>query len=236
MASGYSSTFPAGPPGDYDDLSSVARHDQQAFDELESLLCHWERPHRRSYHWMITFEEHPQVAALSQHCQQLLPRHGLDLIPPESLHLTVRRFGYADEVPETRVRAAVGQVAAGCDAISPFRLGILPLAGSPGAIRCSVAPWTPLLRLYRLVSLASGYGDGDPLLRFRPHVGVAYSSRVQPARPHVAAVRRARELGPTEVMIAELRLVELYRVDHQYRWCVLERFPLRGRQDGQAGA
>ncbi|OLT41796.1 hypothetical protein BJF85_04620 [Saccharomonospora sp. CUA-673] len=223
MGTSYSSTFPAAPPADHDDPASVAQHDQAAFEQVEQMLCHWDRPHRRSLHWMITLDQQPRAVELSQRCQAVLPEDGLDLIPPESLHLTVRRFGYVDEVPVDKLDAAVEGVGEHCQGTSPFHLHLLPLAGSPGALRLSVAPWSPLLSLHRAVSAASGYEEAEPLTLYRPHVGVAYSSRVQAPAPFIAAAREAQSLPSAEIIITELRLVELHRADHKYRWRVLER-------------
>lgn len=226
MTTPYSSTFPAEPPCDPDDPATVARHDQQAFERVDTMLRHWDRPHRRSYHWMITFEQHGPVIELSQRCQRLLPKAGLNLIPPESLHLTVRRLGYLDEVDSSRLRAVLRTVSDRCAEVDAFRLAVIPLAGSPGAVRFSVAPWSPLLELHRIVSAAGGCDAIDPLSVYRPHVGIAYSDRVQPPGPCIEAAHRARTLPPAEVTIDSLQLVELYRADHHYRWRVIERVPL----------
>ncbi|NKQ55589.1 2'-5' RNA ligase family protein [Amycolatopsis sp. K13G38] len=228
MGTSYSSTFPAAPPADPDDPASVAQNDQAAFEQVEQMLCHWDRPHRRSYHWMVTLDQEPRAIELSQRCQAILPDDGLDLIPPENLHLTVRRFGYVDEIPVGKLDTAVATVSEHCQGSSPFRLHLLPLAGSPGALRFSVAPWSPLLSLHRAVSAASGYDEVDPLTLYRPHVGVAYSSQVQAPGPFVAAARDARSLPSAEIAVTELRLVELYRTDHQYRWRVLESLSFAG--------
>ncbi|MCR3721184.1 MULTISPECIES: 2'-5' RNA ligase family protein [Prauserella salsuginis group] len=226
MGTSYSSTFPTRPPTDPDDPASVARNDQAAFEQIDQMLCHWDRPHRRSYHWMVTLDMQSHAVELSQRCQAVLPEDGLDLIPPESLHLTVRRFGYVDQVPAGTLDAAVTTVSEHCRAARPFDLRLLPLAGSPGALRFSVAPWSPLLSLHRAVSAASGYDDVDPLTQYRPHVGIAYSNQVQPPGPFIAAAHKARSLPSTAITITELRLVELYRTNHQYRWHVLERLPI----------
>ncbi|WP_253863607.1 2'-5' RNA ligase family protein [Prauserella halophila] len=228
MGTSYSSTFPVSLPTDPDDPAGVARNDQAAFDQLDQMLCHWDRPHRRSYHWMVTLDDEPHAVELSQQCQAVLPEDGLDLIPPESLHLTVRRFGYVDEVPAGTLDTAVTAVSEYCRTTRPFHLRLFPLAGSPGALRFSVAPWSPLLFLHRAVSEASGYDDVDPLTLYRPHVGIAYSNRVQPPGPFIAAAHKARPVPSTAITVTELRLVELYRTDHQYRWHVLERFSLAG--------
>lgn len=228
MGTSYSSTFPTRPPTDPDDPASVARNDQDAFEQIDQMLCHWDRPHRRSYHWMVALDHEPHAVELSQRCQAVLPENGLDRIPPESLHLTVRRFGYVDEVQVGTLHTAVATVSEHCRTTRPFHVRLLPLAGSPGALRFSVAPWSPLLSLYHVVSAASGYDEVDPLSLYRPHVGIAYSNRVQPPDPFIAAAREARSVPSAEIVITGLRLVELYRADHQYRWRVLERFSFAG--------
>ncbi|MEU6261762.1 2'-5' RNA ligase family protein [Saccharopolyspora shandongensis] len=219
----YSSTFPASPAPDPDDMTSVAGHDQTSFDGLSRMFSHWERPHRRSIHWMLTFGDQPEVCTLAQQCQHRLPKEGLDLIEPEGLHLTVRRFGYADTVPAHHLHTAVQTLRDGyLRTAAPFKLQIVPLAGSPGAVRFSVAPWSPLLELFVAVSAVSGHHHGDPLTVYRPHLSIAYSNREQHPERIQDAVRQARELPSTEATVSVLRLVELYRRDHQYRWRVLE--------------
>ncbi|MFB9433349.1 2'-5' RNA ligase family protein [Streptoalloteichus tenebrarius] len=190
------------------------------------MLRHWDRPHQRSYHWFLDLSQHQPVIELSQRCQRLLPQAGLDLIPPEGLHLTLCRLGYVDDTPLPRLHTAVRAVRDRCRSIGPFRLTAIPLAGSPGAIRLSVAPWSPLAALHTVTLAASENTNTDSLAVFRPHVGIAYSHRVQPADPYIEAARHARSLSPVVIEVQELHLVELYRVDHQYRWRVLERLPL----------
>jgi 2'-5' RNA ligase len=225
MGTSYSSTFPSTPPADPDDPISVVTHDQRAFESVEQMLSHWDRPHRLSYHWMITLDHDPSAVMVSQRCQERLPSHGLDLISPGSLHLTVQRLGYVDEVSPARLNAVLSKFQDHCPDLSPFRLQLLPLAGSPGALRLSVAPWSPLLDLYRRVAQASGRDDLEPLALFRPHVGIAYSNCMQAAHPFIEAARQARSISPVHITINSIQLVELYRSDHQYRWRTIVNFP-----------
>lgn len=226
MGTPYSSTFPLTPPADPDDPSSVASHDQHAFEHVEQMLSHWERPHRLSYHWMISLGRDAGAIELSQRCQALLPSHGLDRIPAEGLNLTVRRLGYVDEVSLSALNSAIANFGGRCRNLSSFRLRLLPLAGSPGALRLSVAPWSPLMALYESVSKAAACNGADPMRTFRPHVGIAYNRRVQPSQPFIEAAQQARSIPPVDVTIGSVEIVELYRSDHQYRWRTVEEFPL----------
>lgn len=229
MGVSYSSTFPADPPIDHDLPVSVAEHDQDAFDQLEQMLSHWDRPHSRSYHWLIGLDQHTDVLDLGQQCQAVLPKTGLSHIDPANMHLTVRRLGNVESVPNADLDGAARAMIQHCRTANPFRLRVMPLAGSPGAVRFSVAPWSPLLDLWRGAAIP-GAGDPAPLKHYRPHIGIAYSNQVQAAKPLTTAMQQARALPPVETVIGELQLVELYRTDHQYRWHTLERIPLGGSE------
>ena len=230
----YSSTFPADLPADHDHPVRVAEHDQRAFDQLEQVLSHWDRPRSRSYHWLIGLDQHTDVLDLSQQCQEVLPRPGLSHIASGGMHLTVRRVGDVEAVSHDDLERSVRTMIQHCRTASPFRLHVMPLAGSPGAVRFSVAPWSPLLDLWRAAAVP-GAGDPAPLQHYRPHIGIAYSNQVQPAEPLIAAVQRGRALAPVKTVIDEIQLVELYRADHQYRWNTLERIPLGQSELGGGG-
>lgn len=232
MGVSYSSTFPADPPVDHDLPVSVAEHDQRAFDQLEQVLSHWDRPRSRSYHWLISLDQHTDVLDLSQQCQEVLPKTGLSHIPAASVHLTVRRVGAVESVSPDDLEGSVSVMTQHCRTASAFRLQVMPLAGSPGAVRFSVAPWSPLLDLWRVAGIA-GAGNPAPLQHYRPHIGIAYSNQVQPEKPLIAAVQQARALPPVEAVIGEVQLVELYRTNDQYCWHTLERVPLG--KDGASG-
>lgn len=227
----YSTTFPPQSPPDPDDPISVAATDQAAFAGLTEMLSHWDRPHRPSLHWMLTLDGQPELAAAAGRCRSYLPSTGTDAIPPERLHLTVRRLADVDDVSEDHQAAAIEQATDACRRIPPFVLQVLPLAGSPGAIRFSVAPWTPLLRLYRAAATTAGCPDEDPLEVFRPHIGIAYSNQSQPAASFQRAVAQARSESPVLITIRQLSLVSLQRGEHGYTWQTLARIPLGPRPD-----
>ncbi|MFC8147968.1 2'-5' RNA ligase family protein, partial [Streptomyces paradoxus] len=55
--------FPAHPPADLSDPAVIAAHDQAAFDAVETMVDHWDRPgwtaQTRAYYWMLTFPDSP---------------------------------------------------------------------------------------------------------------------------------------------------------------------------------
>ncbi len=215
----YSSTFPVDLPPDLTSPDAIAGHDQAAFHSLTEMLCHWDRPHRTSYHWLLPIGQNAAAVALTKRCQAYLPQEGLDHIPEEWLHLTIRRLGYADELSEVSLAESVASVASAVKQCDPFDMTLIPLAGSPGAVRFSVAPWKPLAQLFQAVTGGPGFGQIEPLSIYRPHVGVAYSSARQPSGPVAAAVRVAAESEPRiEIPIDRISLVRLWRRNACYMW------------------
>lgn len=204
------------------------------FRQLKQLGNHWERPGwvygRRSYHWFFTFECVSVLHTLAAQCQELfrdLPQ--FDLVPLETLHLTIQRLGFTDELPAASMPAAIAAVKQRCRDIPPFRLGIGWLAGSTGAIRFTTLPMEPVVEIRDIVLAqvvsadvsknAPTYVTGD----FWPHVSIAYSNTAQPIAPIATKIEGLRSLPVAEVLITSLALVELRREDRVYRWDELER-------------
>lgn len=225
----YSSTFPAELPASLTDPDVIAAHDQKAFQDLDQLLRHWDRPHRPSYHWLLPVGDEVAAVELAARCQRYLPDEGLDHIPGPWIHLTLRRAGYQDEISESEVRHLVSEVAERVSEIPRFRLRLIPLSGSPGAVRLSVAPWEPLMELFHAVSVgAIGKGSRKPEALFRPHIGVAYSAAQQhPESIQAAARRAAEELPAVEVEIDRLSFVAMRRAISWYEWAELGSATLR---------
>ena len=224
----YSSTFPVDPPTDLSDPVAIAEHDQRAFHALDELLCHWDRPHRPSYHWLVPVGDDVSAIDLATRCQRKLPAEGLDPIPGPWIHLTVRRAGYQDELSAAELDRHVAAVESKARRMSRFDLQLIPLAGSPGAVRLSVAPWTPLMDLHQAVQ-ANQSGAASPSAAdvFRPHVGVAYSAARQAPGPIQHAVRvAAEELAPVEIEVNRLSLVRMWRADGWYEWSEVKSVPL----------
>ncbi|MGW3728885.1 2'-5' RNA ligase family protein [Streptomyces sp. NPDC000851] len=223
--------FPAEPPVDLDNLACIAAHDWAAFSALPEMTDHWSRPGwfdgARAYYWMLTFPDASALTDLALRCQEVLAPLGLDLIPEDGLHITLARVGGRDVV--TRGRLDVLARTAARLLPSAFTLRAVPLAGSRGAVRFSVGPWRPLVRLHAAL-LQAGRAEGltppKPTAHFRPHLSVAYNNRRRDARPVVDAVASLRSLPAVDVEVADVQLVELRRDGVTYRWDVLESLPL----------
>ncbi|MBK3564144.1 2'-5' RNA ligase family protein [Streptomyces sp. MBT62] len=99
-----------------------------------------------------------------------------------------------------------------------------PLTGSHGALRYSVAPWTPIVDLHqRLVaaSVASGLPAMKPSSRLRPHIGIGYCNRPTPTGPMRAAVESLRLLASLQLRVDRVQLAELRREAAAYTWRVI---------------
>lgn len=197
--------------------------DWERFRFLTTMTNHWDRPGwtpgRRSYHWLLTFDD-TALRDLAAICQRQLREFDcLDRVPADRLHLTVRRLAFTDEIDTAAVATVAGRVAERCRRLPAFRVRVGPLAGSSGAVRFTVAPWEPLVDLRDAVDQVT-VACGLPAVerRFRPHVGIAYCNRDVPAEPILRRVAGLRDLPPVEVPVVDLRLVRLYRDGRTYRW------------------
>ncbi|MFJ7237455.1 2'-5' RNA ligase family protein [Streptomyces olivaceus] len=223
--------FPARPPADLSDPAVIAAHDQAAFDAVETMVDHWDRPgwtaQTRAYYWMLTFPDSPAPADLALRCQRHLAPLGLDPVPGDGLHVTLTRVGSVAALPQSRLDDVAGAAAPLLPAA--FRLRAVPLAGSRGAVRLTVAPWGPVLALHAALSESMarlGLTPRKPTALFRPHVSLAYNNRPRPAAPVIEAVTALRSLSPVELHVQDVRLVELRREGRAYRWDVVKSLPL----------
>jgi 2'-5' RNA ligase len=223
--------FPAVPPPDLDDHEAIVEHDWNAFAAVDRMINHWDRPKwypgRRVYYWMLTFPHVPPLRDCARHCQEALLGFGMDLIPEDGLHVTMAGIGDTDVVIEHEV----GRLAKLAEEQSPesFQMLAHPLAGSRGALRFSLSPWTPLMRLHAALSEVArrtGVPGCRPTSAFRPHLGIAYNNRDRPAAPVIDAVANLRSLSPVVLDVTTVDLVELGRDGATYRWNVVHRLPL----------
>ncbi|MFD9591676.1 2'-5' RNA ligase family protein [Kitasatospora sp. NPDC059973] len=226
-----SRSFPPDPPGDLDDAAAIVRADQYAFDAVGRMGDHWARPgwsdRTRRLYWMLTFDGERALTDRAAQCQHALADLGLDQVPPDGLHVTVLRIGDASAVAPATVDALAEKVAG----LALPRLPLLahPLAGSRGAVRFSVTPWTGLVALHAALAQAGrklGVPGGSSTARFRPHLGIAYNPVERDAWPVVEAVGSLRFLAPVAVTARAVDLVELRRDQSAYRWTVRRRVPL----------
>lgn len=223
--------FPAEPPADTHDPTVTAAHDWAAFSALDEMTNHWARPGwsdgSRAYYWMLTFPDDQRLAALADHCQQELAHLGLDPVPADGLHITLARVGRSGVATAPQLDSLAREA----EALLPsaFSIRAMPLAGSRGAVRLSLGPWEPLLRLHHALAKAgSGVGlpPTKPTSAFRPHLSLAYNNRRRPAAPVVEAVSKLRTLPVVELSAPAVQLVELRRDGRTYRWDVRKNVPL----------
>jgi 2'-5' RNA ligase len=211
--------------------------DWHRFQQLTQLTNHWQRPGwrdgRRSYHWLLILNDEPELATLARRCQASLSDIPmLDLVPLDTLHLTLQKVGFADEVDSAQLQAVADTTAQRCADLAPFVLHIGWLAGSEGAIRFSALPVKTVVRLRQVVletlTDVCGPSTNQPkgLTTFWPHVSIAYCNMPTPARPIVERVAPLRALTSATVHVQTLDLVELRRDDRVYRWEVIARAEL----------
>jgi 2'-5' RNA ligase len=223
--------FPADLPADINDPDLIAANDWAAFEKVDEMVNHWDRPGwhdgRRSYHWILSFTENAELAAMAQECFQACSSFAFDQVPLDALHLTIRRVGFTDEIDPSTLDATADRVHALCSGLGSYALTVGPLAASRGAVRFSVAPWSVLFEVYDAAGSASQWATGRslPTAResFRPHVSVAYSRRRQEAAAIRRSVSKYRALPLVGCKVRKLELVELRRESAAYRWQVLRR-------------
>ncbi len=218
--------------------SEYVRADWERYRRLTSLVNHWDRPGwnsgRRSYHWIVRFDDDPAVRRLAARCQQHL-RHlpTLDLVPAAGLHLTVQRVAFTDEISISDAHAIADAAHDRYAALPVVTAMVGPLAGSSGAVRFSVGPHQPLRRIRETARDAIAQVRGADAVPARatdfvPHVSIAYNSRPTEARPIIQQVAMLRSLESVMVRIGAIDLVELRRDGRQYVWERIISVPLGG--------
>lgn len=223
--------FPASPPSDLDDPDVIAAHDWSAFEGVSEMRDHWQRagwsPGTRAYYWLLSITDRA-FTDQAAHCQDAVRGLGaLDLISPSDFHATLGRIGLVDAVREDQLDRLVQVVRA--DPPQAFPLTAMPLTGSRGALRYSVAPWTPVVDLHgRLVAASDAVGlpTMKPSSRLRPHIGIGYVNRLLPAGPVRDAVEPLRALPAVHLLIDRIDLVELRREPAAYKWRVIHTIQL----------
>ncbi|MET8648373.1 2'-5' RNA ligase family protein [Nocardia aurea] len=217
--------FPLLYPTSTTDADPIIDNDWSAFRQLSTLHDHWTMkswaPGQSGFYWYITFRD-PALVELARHCQEELAHDGLDPVPVDGLHLTLLSVGKVDDVSPWQVSDISTAARASLAAMKPFDLTIGPLTGSRSALRFSVTPWTPLLDIHHRLREATALHRPSSRLaetiEFRPHLGIGYINRTQPAGPLVSDVAELRDLPPVTVRVEQVRLVELRRDGHAYRW------------------
>lgn len=224
---------------DRPDEYGYIRSDWHRYRQLDRLVNHWERPGweagRRSYHWIVRFDGRPAVQRLVERCQARLGHlETLDLVPVESLHLTVQRVSFTDEITSSQALAVAAAATGRCASIRPFAATVGPLTGSANSVFLSVGPHRPFHLLRHAVVAATAHVRGagavpDHPTTFDPHVSIAYNRRPTVAKPVIEQVATVRSIPPVVVQVETVSLVELRRDDHTYLWRLIAAVPLAAR-------
>lgn len=224
--------FPPTPPASLGDTASVVDNDWNAFKAIDRMDDHWDRPgwsdSHRALYWMITVPQSEALVEEAQWCQQQLAQLRMDPVPADGLHITMNKVGSRQQV-SSRQAAALAESVRG-KLGTALRLVAHPMAGSRGAVRFTVTPWTELVTLHAALARAGadlGVPGGRPTELFRPHLGILYNNRVRPAAEPINGVAALRGRPPIEFMVGAVHLVELRREARAYRWDVLHEVALR---------
>ncbi|MFG2783788.1 2'-5' RNA ligase family protein [Streptomyces prunicolor] len=195
------------------------------------MVDHWDRtnwaPGTHAFYWLLTFSS-MRLADHAQQCQDAIRHLAFDEISTESLHLAIGRIGPTD-LSRTHIRSLA-------DAVRRqrlphrFPLSAIPLSASRGAVRYSVAPWTPVLALHAHPARASSTIGLPPMSAsgyLRPHLGIAYCNRSLPASEVRAAIEPLRLLPAAPLFVDRVQIVEMRRADGAYHWQTVEEVSLQ---------
>jgi len=162
---------------------------------------------------------------------------GLDLVPAEWLHQTMRGIGFIEEIDAGDVVRIVAAVCRRCAALAPVRLTLGPavlqeegvwlrVAPSAAARRVRAAVRAGIAEVWGVAGVPEAAGD------YTPHVSLAYSDTDGPDEPYAAALAAAGQRSAT-VEIGAVQAISLGRDTHLYQWATVATVPLgTGAIDG----
>ncbi|MFE5479740.1 2'-5' RNA ligase family protein [Nocardia sp. NPDC056541] len=217
--------FPPEPPTALTDADAIRSNDWSAFSALTHMEDHFTvKPWPggfSAYYWYLTFEDVELISSARQ-CQQSLSSFGLHPVSLSSLHMTLCRVGAADSISDAAIEVVTSSAAEALERVDSFEIEVGPLAGSSGAVRFSVTPWSSIWQLATIlrslpVNAAAGTAS-KPLSDFRPHIGIAYSNRRQEIAPILERVSQLRDIVPVPIAVTQVKLVRLWRSQDSYEW------------------
>jgi 2'-5' RNA ligase len=198
---------------------------------VDSVRSHWWwRPDwpqgRPLYVCHLTLDDQPELRELIRHYQDALADLGnLDLIPPGSLHLTMQRIGFVDEVSPAELAAVADRIADRLrDVPGPVATFHQPTVREE-AVFLKALPAEPIYAL-RVAVYQSIAAVLDPRAlplappgreRYLPHVSVAYVNSDGPAQPVFDALSRVHQ-PPVTVTFRVAPILTFHRDHQMYRW------------------
>lgn len=217
--------------GSIEAVESTSLEELERFRAVRWLHNHWSQPvGRRAYYWYLTFENSPQLHALTAECQKEIAFPYYDLTPAGGLHLTIDRVAFDGDITRRQITGVETAAAHACQEVPPFKVTIGALGGTSGAVGFTAFPAKPIQELRdKLRTAALSVFPEAPVTRSdsHPHVAIAYANSDDiPAAEAIAAVETLNPSARVDVTINEAKLVLLEQCSRSYSWQVVSRIPL----------
>jgi 2'-5' RNA ligase len=197
----------------------------------QSLRNHWWwRPGwaegRHFYACHLTLNDQPQLRELVAEYQKALTGvQGIDLIPPQWLHLTMQGIGFTDEIDADELAALDHALTAELATIEPPAAQFRYLTVRPEAIYLKAHPAAVLYPLRQkmheaVISVLGRDRFTEPApdyAQFLPHVSIGYINRDGEAEP-IAAALSGLAVRTVEATFTKADLLEFHRDHRMYEW------------------
>jgi 2'-5' RNA ligase len=186
---------------------------------------HWARqpgadPARTQLMWFMLLGDNPEVTELVRTAQdRLAGLPGLDLVPPEWLHMTTLIAGFSDEITAGQVDAMADHARRHLARTRPVPVTLGRILYHPRAVMLDARPYEALEPVLRIAQEATRLATGKDGRLYHepwiPHITVAYSNMIRPAAPVIEAL--GRELPRRDVTISSISLIS-QAPEHQWIW------------------
>lgn len=192
----------------------------------------------RRYHWLVVFDDQPEVRECYVPHLPVLEKHRavVDPVPPEWLHLTLQSLCPTTQASSGELGELSANAADRLAGLIPPRVQLGPPRIDGGAVTWAVYPEHDLEAVQEQVRQASVDVLGTDRVtgrrgRWWPHVTLAYGAADDPADDLAGALARAR-LPRTEITIDRVMLVdEEQDLDlREYRWEAINTVPVGSRR------
>jgi 2'-5' RNA ligase len=207
------------------------------YRHADQLTSHWWwRPGwkvgTRFYAWHVnTFDDAERIHQLADQYQaELSTVPGLDMIPPEWLHLTMQGVGFVEDVSPTQLEALLQAARIRLKELEPVKARFHRPVIRPEAIALPPTPVVPVQEIRHTVraAIADVFGASavpDNADGYQPHISLAYVDAEQSASATLAAIERVNA-APADVTINAVSLIEMHRDNRMYEWRTIEAVPL----------
>jgi 2'-5' RNA ligase len=170
--------------------------------------------------WFMLLGDHPEVAELVRTAQdRLAGLRGLDLVPPEWLHMTTLIAGFSDEITADQVNAMADHARRLLARTPPIRITLGRILYHPRAVMLEARPHEALDPVLQIAQDATRLATGREGRLYHepwvPHITVAYSNMARPAAPLIEAL--GRELPRCDVAINSISLIS-QAPEHMWTW------------------